>query len=151
MPGPCQMPGSYADADMQSGMGASLCGGGIWVVPGRSRVAPGLRYNNTVEYQWSSDEEEKEWGLRTDFVEREAPPSASRLCISSSTSRLRHPAGSRTSSTRRMTSASSTTFVQHAGVVSPLLFLHLVGNCGRGVGRDRRGVIGRCGLCELDY
>lgn len=36
-------------------------------------------------------------------------PSTSRLRTSSSTSRLRHPAGSRASSTRRTTSASSTT------------------------------------------
>jgi hypothetical protein len=39
-------------------------------MPRRSRVAPGLRYNNTVEYQWSSDEEEKEWGLRTELAVR---------------------------------------------------------------------------------
>jgi hypothetical protein len=39
-------------------------------------------------------------------------------------------------------------FVQHADVVSPLLFLRLVGSCRRRVGRDRRDVISPCGLCE---
>ena len=34
-------------------------------------ITIGLLYNNTIEYQRSSDEEEKEWGLRTDFVEHE--------------------------------------------------------------------------------
>lgn len=38
-------------------------------MPGRSRAAPGLRYNNTVD--GPPDEEEKEWGLCTDFVERQ--------------------------------------------------------------------------------
>jgi hypothetical protein len=47
---------------------------------------------------------------------------------------VRHPAGSRASSTRGMTSASSTT-VEHADVVSSLLFLRLVGSCRHQSGR----------------
>jgi len=55
-------------------MGAfELCGGDVRANrPRHSRVVPGLCYDNTVEYQRSSDkEEEKEWGLRTDFVEEQ--------------------------------------------------------------------------------
>ena len=75
-------------------MGAfELCGGDVRANrPGHSRAVPGLRYDNTVEYRRSSDEEEeKEWGLRTDFVEeqnRDILPSTSHLCT---TSVLPHP------------------------------------------------------------
>jgi hypothetical protein len=40
-------------------------------------------------------------------------------------------------------------FVQHADVVSPLLFLRLVGSCRHRVRRGKREVVSRCGLCEL--
>ena len=54
MPEPCQMPGSYADdaltrsADWEH----RSCFEEVFEPwPGCSRAAPGLRYNNTVEYQ----------------------------------------------------------------------------------------------------
>lgn len=113
----CQ-PGSYANVDPQSGMGASeLCGGGVWAMSGRSRAAPGLQYvmiiqSNINDLQMKRERRRK-GGLHTNFVKhkkRDALPSASRMHTSSSSTNrvLWHPAGSHKSSTRRITSVSLT-------------------------------------------
>ena len=45
MPGPCQMPGSYADADAQSGMGASV------FEPARHQVYVTIIWSNIDDLQ----------------------------------------------------------------------------------------------------
>jgi hypothetical protein len=119
-------------------------------MPGRSRAAPGLRYNNTVEFRRSPDKEEKQWGLRTDFVEHKNEALALRFAP---THLFLNQSATAPSWVTRIEHQEDDVglvddFVHHADVVSPLLFLRLVGSCRR-VERERRDVINRCGLCEL--
>jgi hypothetical protein len=143
MPGPCQMPGSYADADPQSGTGASelwrRCLSRAWAV---SR-GTSLRYNirsNIDDLQMKREE----LGLHTETLALRFVPAYLFLYQSatapSRVTRIEHEEDD---------VGLFDDFVQHADVVFPLLFLRLVGSCRRRVGRGRRDVVSRCGLCEL--
>ena len=70
-------------------------------------ITMGLPYNNTVEYRRSSDEDEKEWGLLTSFVEHENVTLA--LRFASRTFSLHQSAMALTRNEHEETSATSAT------------------------------------------
>jgi hypothetical protein len=127
-------------------------------MPGNSRAGPGLRYNNMgriLSRILQRKRKARKNGayaptLLSNKNETLCPPL--RTCVPP----LPLPVGYATQLVTRIEHKEDDVglvddFVQHTDVVSPPLFLRLVGSCRRRVGRGRRDVGSRCGLCELGW